>query len=229
MSSMIRDSMLTGVLVIALLSCLKAEEVKQVMNKEIRLPEPKKQSRVSVEEAIANRRSRRQYSKGALTLAEVSQLLWAAQGITAGNGREYRAVPSAGATYPLETYLAAGEVKNLEAGLYHYKPQNHSLIMVKNGDLRKELCKAAWEQNMIVETPISLIFSAVYERTTGKYGERGVRYVHMEVGHAGENVHLQCETMGLATVVIGAFSDQDVKKTLGIKESPLYIMPVGKK
>lgn len=225
--SYMRRVTLTCILITAVLGCSQAGGVKQVMGEKIKLPEPKKQSDVSVEEAIAARRSRRQYAKGALTLTEISQLLWAAQGIT--NSRGFRAAPSAGATYPLETYLVAGKVEGLDAGLYHYELKEHRLTKVQDGDRRRALCQAAWGQDMITEAPISLVFAAIYERTTGRYGERGIRYIHMEVGHVGENVHLQCETMGLGTVVIGAFSDGAVKKALGIEEEPLYIMPVGRK
>jgi SagB-type dehydrogenase family enzyme len=192
----------------------------------VKLPEPKYSSKVSVEEALKNRRSVRSYKKDPLTLEEVSQLLWAAQGKTAEWGG--RTAPSAGATYPLDTYLVAGNVTGLSAGVYKYDPDDHSIELIKNKDVRKDLADAALGQGSIAKAPISIVLAAVYSRTTGRYDERGIRYVDMEIGHVGENIYLQCETMGLGTVMVGAFDDEQVKKVLGIDAAPLYIMPVGK-
>lgn len=202
------------------------------MPKEIELPPSRKRSKTSVEESIAGRRSVRSYSEGPLILKEISQLLWAAQGITRNTaGDKCRAIPSAGATYPLKVYLVAGEVEGLEAGFYCYQPRQHFLSLIRQGDLRQELSQAAPRQSMIMEAPGNLIITAIYEKTTARYGERGFRYVHMEVGHLGENIHLQCESLGLGTVVIGAFNDRAVKEVLGLEmdETPLYIMPAGRK
>jgi len=192
----------------------------------VELPEPKYESETSVEEALKSRRSIRSYKDEPLTLAELSQLLWAAQGITADWGG--RTAPSAGATYPLEVYVVVGDVKNLEDGLYHYNPKIHAITKKKHGDLRNELANAALGQDMLRKAPISFIVTAIYEWTTGRYGERGIRYVHMEVGHVGQNIYLQAETLGLGTVVVGAFYDDRVKDAFGIAEEPLYIIPVGK-
>ncbi|MEO0086587.1 MAG: SagB/ThcOx family dehydrogenase [candidate division WOR-3 bacterium] len=193
----------------------------------VKLPKPRYKSDVSVEEALLKRRSIRSYKKAPLTLEEVSQLLWAAYGITTDWGG--KTCPSAGATYPLVIYLVAGEVKDLKPGVYQYLPEEHSIKLILEKDVRKELMAAAWQQEYILNAPINIIIAANYERTTSHYGERGIRYVHMEVGHCGQNIHLQCETMGLGTVVIGAFNDKEVKKILKIKEDVLYIMPVGRK
>ncbi len=193
----------------------------------MKLPKPRYKSEVSVEEALLKRRSVRSYKKSPLTLEEVSQLLWAAYGITAEWGG--KTCPSAGATYPLAIYLVVGEVKDLKPGVYQYLPEEHSIKLVSEKDVRKELTEAAWQQEYISNAPINIIIAANYERTTSHYGERGIRYVYMEVGHCGQNIHLQCETMGLGTVVIGAFNDKEVKKILKIKEEVLYIMPVGRK
>lgn len=193
----------------------------------MKLPKPRYKSEVSVEEALLKRRSVRVYKKSPLTIEEVSQLLWAAYGITAEWGG--KTCPSAGATYPLVIYLVAGEVKDLKPGVYQYIPEEHSIKLILEKDVRKELMAAAWQQEYILNAPINIIIAANYERTTSHYGERGIRYVHMEVGHCGQNIHLQCETMGLGTVVIGAFNDKEVKKILKIKEEVLYIMPVGRK
>lgn len=192
----------------------------------VELPEPRYESEMSVEEALKSRRSIRVYKDEPLTLTNLSQLLWVAQGITADWGG--RTAPSAGATYPLEVYVVVGEVENLEDGLYHYNPKTHTITKKKHGDLRNELANAALGQDMLRKAPISFILTAIYGRTTGRYGERGIRYVHMEVGHVGQNIYLQAETLGLGTVVVGAFYDDRVKDTFGIAEEPLYIIPVGK-
>lgn len=194
----------------------------------ITLPKPSYSSAVSVEEALIKRRSIRIYKNERLTLTEVSQLLWSAQGITATWGG--RTAPSAGALYPMEIYLVAGEIEGLEAGVYRYSPKEHTITMQVEGDARQELSDAALGQEVIQEAPISLILSAVYERTTRKYGQRGIRYVHIEVGHVGQNIYLQAETLGLGTVMVGAFDDQKVKDILSLgKEEPLGIMPVGRR
>lgn len=194
---------------------------------ELKLPEPRHESETSVEEALLKRRSVRSYREEPLTLAEVSQLLWAAQGITAP-GWGGRTAPSAGALYPLEVYAVVGEVEGLEPGIYHYRPEGHLLMRRKAGDLRSELAAVALGQAWVREAPLVLVIAARYERTTRKYGERGVRYVHIEVGHVGQNVYLQAEALALGTVMVGAFSDQEVKELLGIEEEPLALMPVGR-
>jgi SagB-type dehydrogenase family enzyme len=180
-----------------------------------------------VEKALVGRRSVRDYRKDSLSIEQISQLLWAAQGTTARWGG--RAAPSAGALYPLELYLIAGEVMGLKPGLYHYDPEEHSISKRKAGDLRKMITRASLDQDEISRAPASLIITAVYERTQKKYGERGTRYVYMETGFVGENVYLQAESLNLGTVFIGAFDDREVKEVMEIEEEPLGIMPVGKK
>lgn len=183
---------------------------------------------MSVEAAIEQRRSVRHFSDKPLALAEVCQLLWAAQGITGKQG--YRAAPSAGALYPLVIYLVAGQVTGLPVGAYRYRPRGHRLDSISKADLRPELASAALGQGSVRDGAISLVICAVYERTTIKYGKRGVRYVHMEVGHAAQNVHLQAVSLGLGAVFIGAFHDERVKGLLRLPdiEHPLGIMPVGR-
>ncbi|MBT9151638.1 MAG: hypothetical protein DDT40_01834 [candidate division WS2 bacterium] len=197
-------------------------------NEIIILPEPKHDGDISLERALLRRRSIRRYKDEPLTLPEVSQLLWAAQGIT--DPRGFRTAPSAGATYPLETYLVVGYVTNLVPGVYRYLPDNHRLVKVLDGDVRAALTQAALGQTMVKDGAISIVIAAIYERTTRRYGDRGIRYVHMEVGHVGQNIHLQVVTLGLGTVVIGAFRDDQVKNILNLPpdEHPLYIMPVGR-
>jgi SagB-type dehydrogenase family enzyme len=195
----------------------------------VSLPRPRIRSEVSLEQALLARRSVRDYAPTPLTLAEVSQLLWAAQGMTAGWGG--RTAPSAGALYPLEVYLVAGAVQGLASGVYRYSPKGHQLAEAKKGDVRTALADAALGQECVRDGAISIVIAAVYARTTQKYGARGTTYVHMEVGHAGQNVYLQAEALGLGTVTVGAFYDDRVAKVVGLRDNevPLYIMPVGRK
>lgn len=195
----------------------------------IKLPTPIYDSETAVEEALLERRSVREYRHEPLTLAEVSQLLWAAQGITHPAG--LRTAPSAGGLYPLEIYLLAGDVTDLPAGIYRYKPQGNELILIAEGDARQALSQAALNQSAARDAAAVIVIAAVYERTTLKYGERGIQYVHMEVGSAAQNVYLQAVSLNLGTVFIGAFYDDEVKKVLhmGKDEQPLGLMPVGRK
>lgn len=191
------------------------------------LPPPRPASAVSVEEALASRRSDRHFADAPLTLADAAQLLWAAQGITRAEG--LRTVPSAGALYPLEIYLVVGTVATVPAGVYRYLPEHHRLVPAVSGDLRRELASAAFHQNWIAEAPAILAIAAVIRRTRLKYGERGERYVHIEAGHAAQNVCLQAVALGLGTTIIGAFADAEVKRLLGLtEEEPLLLVPVGK-
>jgi len=195
----------------------------------IKLPEPRYDSNFSIEEALLKRRSIREYTGEPLTLQEVSQLLWAAQGIT--DPRGFRTAPSAGALYPLEVYVMVGDVENLTEGVYKYKPAEHELLKLTDGDKRAELSEAALGQDWVKEAAIDIVVTAVYERTTVKYGDRGIRYVHMEAGHAAQNLCLQATALNLGTVTVGAFYDEQVKEVLNLPEDeqPLYIIPVGKK
>jgi len=192
----------------------------------LKLPEPESRGDMSVEQAIGKRRSLRHYS-GSLALADVSQLLWAAQGETHPDG--YRAAPSAGALYPLEVYLVVGNVAGLSAGVYRYRPDEHDLIQLGTADLRIELASAAHGQSFMQTAAVVLVITGVYERTWKKYGQRTHRYVHMEVGHAAENVYLQAEALGLGTLIMGAFDDDRVQAVLGLPDDhqPLGLMPIG--
>lgn len=196
----------------------------------IGLPGPLPKGEISLEEAISRRRSRREFEEHPLTPGELSQILWAAQGVTEQAGRK-RATPSAGALYPLDLYVAAGKqgVEGLREGAYHYLPHSHSLELLSSGDSRQALAQHASGQMFIAEAPVILVVTAEYQRTTKKYGERGVRYVHMEAGHVGQDIYLQVQALGLATVTVGAFQDDDVSRTLGLPpdHEPLYIIPVG--
>jgi SagB-type dehydrogenase family enzyme len=193
-----------------------------------KLPSPKTRGVVSLEDSLAKRRSVREYGDDSLSLEDVSQLLWAAQGITAHWGA--RTAPSAGALYPLEVVVVVGNVRDLPPGVYRLDPKEHELIGITMGDLRSQLAGAALGQAAVRTAAIDVVFTAVYQRTTRKYGDRGIQYVHMEVGHAAQNVCLQATALGLGTVPIGAFDDGQVSRLLNLVEGerPLYLIPVGK-
>lgn len=192
------------------------------MKKEIILPAARLKGKLSLEEVIHRRRSERSFVPQKLTLEQVGQLLWATQGETDKRGR-LRAAPSAGALYPLEVYLLSDE------GLFHYFPSGHRLEVVFEQDKRQFLAQGALFQNCITAAPVSIVICAVYERMTHKYGQRGLRYVDTEAGHAAENLHLQAVALGLSSVCVGAFDDQAVKDLLVLPSAcePLYIIPVG--
>jgi SagB-type dehydrogenase family enzyme len=201
---------------------------KQSNDMVIKLPKPKYKSQISVEEAILKRRSVRDYKNTPLTLTEVSQLLWSAQGITEPT-MGFRTAPSAGALYPLEIYLVVGNVRDLSPGIYKYKPAQHEMVKLSSADKREELYQATFGQDWVKNGAAVIIISAIFERTTQKYGERGRRYVHMEAGHTAQNVYLQAVSLNLGTVTVGAFSDEQVKRIVNLEdnEEPLIIMPVG--
>lgn len=204
----------------------------------INLPQPRHKSDTSVEEALLGRRSVRTYKNEPLTLAEISQLLWAAYGITQKMDSPgflrggLRTVPSAGALYPLEIYVVTGNVSGLGKGVYKYHSQGHYLIKMLDGDKRSELCAAAWGQEMIKEAAVVIVYSAIFERTTKKYGARGrERYVYKDVGHSAQNIYLQAYALNIGMCVCGSFNDKKVKEVLKLsaEETPLYLIPVGKK
>lgn len=213
----------------------------QALSQTIQLPAPRFDSSCSVEKALLARRSVRAFKDEPLTLSTLSQLVWAAQGITLKmdappnwawgpwqGGK--RTAPSAGALYPLEVYIVVGSVEGLKPGVYKYKPQTHQLLNVSVGDKRNELATAALGQKWIESAPCVFVVGAVYSRTEVKYRERAARYVHIEAGHAVENVCLQAIALDLGTTMVGAFKDDEVKKVLGMteEEQPLAIVPVGK-
>jgi len=193
----------------------------------LKLPEPRMKGEMSVEEALRNRRSIREYQQKAVKLQDLSQILWAAQGITSSWGG--RTAPSAGATYPLEVYVVVRNVSHLKKGIYHYIPQNHSLLLLQKGDFSQQLMRASLNQKWVGDAAFNLVIAAAFSRTTRVYGERGIRYVYLEAGHAAQNVYLQVTALGLGCVVVGAFNDEMVKAVVGIPadQKPIYVIPVG--
>ncbi|MEN8136738.1 MAG: SagB/ThcOx family dehydrogenase [Thermodesulfobacteriota bacterium] len=193
----------------------------------IKLPQARHAVHLSAESIIGLRRSIREYSKESIQLQDLAQLLWAAQGITSPNG--LRATPSAGALYPLEIYLSVGLSSGLAPGVYHYQPRQHALVPVRDTDQRAALASAALGQRCVAAAPVCLVIGAVYNRTAIKYGNRARRYVHLEAGHAAENILLQATALQLGTVVVGAFDDQTVQQVLAMPSDhePLALIPVG--
>ncbi|GEM_PF-2560504 len=177
-------------------------------------------------QAIEERRSRRRFGSGEMTIEQVSELLWSAAGITGSRGK-FRAAPSAGATYPIDTYILIEKVAGLEPGIYRYIEGSHSLDLVKSGKFADNLAEAALGQAAIRDASAIICLFGIYERTTARYGDRGRQYVHMEIGHIGQNVYLVAEALGLSTVAIGAFYDEDVSELFDVEGEPLYFLPLG--
>lgn len=188
----------------------------------INFPAPKLQGSMSLEETLSKRRSVREFQNTPLTEIEMGQLLWSAQGITHPSG--YRTSPSAGALYPLEIYVA------ISTGLYHYDPDEHQMVQILEHDVRPDLHRAALQQDSVIEAPMVIAIAAVFSRTAQRYGEtRTPLYVHLEAGHAAQNILLQAVALDLGSVPIGAFIDEDVKVALSLPDDqqPLYLIPVG--
>jgi SagB-type dehydrogenase family enzyme len=198
----------------------------------ITLPSPQLTGNISVEEAIQNRRSIRKFSNESLSINNVSQILWAAQGIT-NKQSSLRAAPSAGQVYPLEIYLIAGTegVNGLEEGVYHYSPSNNTLEKKINGDLRADLSSIADNQPWVKQAPVNILITGNYQKMIDKYTDKELctRFVDLEAGHVGENIYLQSETLGLVTVSLGSFNETQLKQLLQLpdNETPIYIFPVG--
>lgn len=194
----------------------------------MQLPEPSYDSDFSIEKTLCERRSIRYYTSEELLVQEVSQLLWAAQGITSRQSE--RTTPSAGALFPLQLYLVVGNVDYLEPAVYRYVPDGHEIETLAEGDIRLQLAQVALGQQFITEAAVNIIITAIYEKSTRKYGAHGIRYAHMEAGHAAQNIYLQATALNLGTVAIGAFDVNGVAQILKLeREEALYIMPVGRK
>jgi len=219
------------------------QAAKKPESKIIQLPDPSFKSETSIEEALNARQSVRAYSAESLSLTEISQMLWAAQGITRKKdtpsskwNEKYewqggnRTAPSAGGLYPMELYLLAGNVEGLDQGVYKYIVKSHSLIKVIDGDKRADVREVSLKQKAITEGAAVIVMAAVYERTSIKYGARSEKYIFTEVGHIGQNIYLQGASLGIGTVMIGAYKDDDLKRVLNLPddEKPMAVMPIGK-
>ncbi len=201
------------------------------------LPEPDYEGGISVESALKNRRSVREYTSSPLSLMEMSQILWAAYGITKPNNEKgflrggMKTAPSAGARYPLEIYIVVTNVTRLSPGIYLYRPQGHQVLKIANGEFRNQLAEATYSTDVIKRAPACLVYSAIYKRTTEKYGDKGKdRYVCMDVGFSAENVYLQAASLNIGTVMVGSVIDDKVKKVINMseEETPMCFMPLGK-
>lgn len=193
----------------------------------IKLPDPEISNKGGIEALFAKRRSIRKYTDKEFSESMISRFLWAAQGLSSKEG--LRTSPSAGAIYPLEIHLVAGEGSEIEPGTYRYDPEEHTLNQEIMGDIRIQLSEAALSQAMIRNAPVSLVISAIYARITGRYGKRGIRYTDMEAGHVAQNVYLLGTELGIGTCAVGAFDDEQIRKVLKFpaNEEPLYILPLG--
>lgn len=185
------------------------------------LLQPKLKGTISLEETISKRRSVRNFQNKNLSIDQISQLLWSAQGITSKRG--FRCAPSAGAIYPMEIYFVSSD------GLFHYIPYEHKIEKIKDGDLRKQLSDAAYGQDFISDAGISIIITCNYEKIMQRYSKRGIRYADMEAGHIAQNIHLQAVSSGLGSCPVGAFDDGSVTKLLQLPKNltPIYIIPIG--
>ncbi|MCB4790923.1 MAG: SagB/ThcOx family dehydrogenase [Elusimicrobia bacterium] len=190
----------------------------------ISLPDPKLTGDISLEEAISKRRSSRNFVNNDLTMEQVSQILWSAQGLT-DKLNKYRAAPSAGSRYPMEIHVLTA------TGMFHYHPAKHALEQLRSEDIRPKLIQAALGQKFIAEAGLILIISAFPEKILSRYGDKGMRYIYQESGHIAQNVHLQAVAAGLIAVPIGAFTEDALKAAIDLPDElrPLYIIPVGYK
>jgi SagB-type dehydrogenase family enzyme len=209
------------------LLALQVSEMAEVPGDNFRVQDA---SELTVRDAISIRRTIRSFSDRPLTKEQALDLLWAAQGIT-DNTRGFRSTPSAGALYPIEVVLVAGPetVAGLEEGVYRYRPQQAEMVQTVKNDIRLDLAQASLDQMWMARAPVNLVLSAVYAKTMRKYGERGIRYAHIEAGCTGQNVFLMAAALGLAAGIVGAFEDTAVASLLSLPEgtTPLLVMPVG--
>lgn len=194
----------------------------------IRLPAPRAKGPLSLEEALASRRSVRQWAPGALTLEEASQLAWAAQGITGPGG--HRTAPSAMARYPIELYLVADSVKGLPAGVYRYVPAAHGLVPVAGPDHRAAVVQAANSQASVKASPLVLVIAGAHSRI-GARGEQTDRFVSLEAGAVLQNIYLQATSLHLGAVAVGGFRAPEMATALPLRpdEAPLIVVPVGRR
>ena len=196
------------------------------------LPPARKQGGKSIWEVVHGRRSRREFSQEPLTFIELSQLIWATQGITHREwGFDFRASPSAGALYPIETYLVANRVDELPVGIYHYSAKEESLALLKEGSFGRDLSHGALGQEMLEEAGCVFVWTAMVKRSKWKYRERAYRYIYMDAGHIGQNLYLAATALNLGCCTVGAFFDEEIDRVIGIdgkEEISVYLGAVGR-
>jgi SagB-type dehydrogenase family enzyme len=199
--------------------------------RKVQLPKNFPSQTLTVIEALKKRKSIRSFLPEPLSLADLSFLLWAATGVQrTEQGYEFRTVPSAGALYPVETYVVANNVEGLETGLYHYNIQDHALEELETGSIGEKLARAALGQRMLADAPVALVWTAVFARSKWKYAQRAYRYVYLEAGHIAQSLALSATSIGLGSCQIGAFFDDEVNQILGVdgaEESVLYLSVLG--
>ncbi len=213
------------------------DEGNQMKSESIQLPSPVLKGDFTLEEVLYKRRSIRSYSGSQMSLQHLSQILWSAYGVTEPKDRPphirggFKTAPSAGARYPLEVYVIVGNVEGIRAGIYRYLPENHSIVLLIEGDFRVQARVAARNQMMVEQAPVTVVYTADFERTTSRYGERGKNYVYVDLGHSAQNVYLQAEALGMHSCAIGAFVDEDINKVMQLppNETVIYMMPVGER
>ena len=247
MKKILKNNWLYGLLILVTFSACNGNEQKYSINSVVLtktsdapltylLPSPDTEGKMSVEKAMANRRSQRRYQDREVSAVQLSQILWAAYGVTEPNTDRaflrggFRTAPSAGGLYPFDIYVAVGKVRGIEPGVYKFISEEHKIVQMIDKDVRADLREAALGQAMVEEAPVVLVYSAIFSRMTGKYGDRGrERYVCIDLGHSAQNVYLQAEALRLGTCAIGAFVDRRIRSVLQLseEEEPLYLMPVG--
>ena len=197
----------------------------------VSLPQPDTGEGTALWETIGKRRSVRDFKDREITLDTLSQLLWATQGITGKTEHfSFRAAPSAGALYPMETYVVVNNTQGLEPGLYHYAIEDHELELLTRGDLRGKVSKAALNQYMCAEANVVFIWTAIFARSKWKYKQRAYRYVYLDCGHICQNLCLTAVALKMGSCPIAAFYDDEVNELIGVdgkEESTLYLCAVG--
>jgi SagB-type dehydrogenase family enzyme len=201
-------------------------------SRRIDLPRPEPGRNISLDEVLRRRTSVRDYSDEPISLAHLSYLLWASTGIQRIEmGYEFRTAPSAGALYPIDTYVVANNVLDLEQGLYHYAIRAHGLEELRLGDLRLDTAKAALGQGICYDAAAVLVWTAVFERSKWKYEQRGYRYIFMDAGHIAQNLYLAATSQALGVCTVGALFDDELNALLGVdgvQESAIYMAAIGR-
>lgn len=212
----------------------RPESYKEYNGEYRKLPGPETGVGKSLWQSLRERKSVRNYTGERLTPEEVGQLLWAATGanrVTARGDFYFRTAPSAGGLYPIETYIQINRVKDFSPGIYHYSVPKHGLYLLAEGDFGPALAGAALDQNMVKNAGVNFLWTAVTSRTFWKYGQRGIRYIYMDAGHAGQNLYLAATALNLGCCAIGAFFDDEVNRLLGLDgedETIVYMASVGR-